>query len=262
MLAGNLLSVVAWGGSDDEAELFRQIEALPWIEVMSDAGTDDWQEQWFLDGLKARVTNDAQGMHFAAGPTHRHNPDHAVLWTKQSFSGDVRIDFEYTKTDDEIRNVNIIYLLATGQGDAPFVQDIFTWRDLREEPAMRMYFDHMNTYHVSFAAFPMENEDQDPEADYIRARRYLPEAGNGLTGTALQPDYEPEGLFRRGVPHQITVIKHGDHLFMRVQNEEQTMICHWPTNTHPDIQSGRIGFRHMFTRSARYRDIRVSTIVP
>lgn len=247
-------------GAETEADKFARIESAPWREVWFDAGTGDWREQWFLDGKKARVTNDERGMHFAAGPTHRHDPDHAVLWTKESFSGDVRIDFEYTKTDDEIRNVNIIYLLATGQGKPPFGEDIFTWRDLREEPAMRMYFNHMNTYHVSFAAFPMENEDQDPEADYIRARRYLPDAGEGLRGTALQPDYEPEGLFRPGVPHRITVIKHGDHLFMRVQNDEQSMICHWPTDTHPDLTAGRIGLRHMFTRSARYRDIRISAL--
>lgn len=253
-------AVLAGGSKAADREAFESTAAAHWQMVWFDAGTEDWREHWFLDGENATVTNTPEGMNFAAGPTHGYNPDHAVLWTQQSFSGDVRIDFEYTKTDDEIRNVNIIYVLASGKGEPPYVQDIFTWRDLRREPWMKHYFDHMNTYHVSFAAFPMVNEDQDPEADYIRARRYLPQVGNGLKGTALQPDYEPEGLFKKGVPHQITVIKRGDHLFMRVQNAEQTMICHWPTSTHPDIESGRIGFRHMFTRSARYRNIRISTI--
>ncbi len=257
---GLLSAGLALGLNAAEQEAFAEAAAADWQEVWFDDGTGDWAEKWFLDGLTAQVSNDERGMHFAAGPTHGHHPDHAVLWTRQSFAGDVRIDFEYTKTDDEIRNVNIIYVLASGQGAAPFVEDIVAWRDLRTEPWMKHYFNHMNTYHVSFAAFPMVNADQDSEADYIRARRYMPDSSNGLGGTALLPDYEPEGLFKKGVPHQITVIKRGDDLFMRVRNAEQTLVCHWPTTTHPDISSGRIGLRHMFTRSARYRNFRISSI--
>ena len=63
--------------------------------------------------------------------------------------------------------MNILYIQATGSGEEPFVKDITEWNELRRAPAMRMYFDHMNTYHISYAAFP-NNEDT---TSYIRARR-------------------------------------------------------------------------------------------
>jgi hypothetical protein len=72
--------------------------------------------------------------------------------------------------------------------------------DLRKVPAMATYFNHMNLYHISYAAFPPDG------GQYIRARRYMPETGKGLDGTALEPDYYPKTLFRAGrgarlVPH-------------------------------------------------------------
>ena len=45
---------------------------------------------------------------------------------------------------------------------------------------MSMYFNHMNTYHISYAAYG--NTDEPDKHDYIRARRYMPESGNGLKG--------------------------------------------------------------------------------
>ena len=48
---------------------------------------------------------------------------------------------------------------------------------------MRLYFNHMNTYHISYAAFRQKNDDS--EEDYIRGRRYMPDAGKGLSGTAV-----------------------------------------------------------------------------
>jgi len=116
-----------------------------------------------------------------------------------------------------------------------------------------MYFNHMHTYHISYAAYP---NDQDSTEDYIRTRRYMPEA-NGLRGTDLAPDYFRTGLFKTGVPHTITVIKRGQELFMHVRNDEKQMLCHWKNESLPPILEGRIGLRHMFTRSARYRDFRI-----
>ena len=80
--------------------------------------------------------------------------------------------------------------------------------------------------------------------------------------TDLEPDYYPEGLFEKGIPHKITVIKKPRGLFMRIQNAEQTYHCHMTNPDLPAIEKGRIGLRHMYTRSSRYKNFRVSTTCP
>ena len=79
-------------------------------------------------------------------------------------------------------------------------------------------------------------------------------------GTALKPGYARTGFFATGVPHQITVIKKGRGLFMYIRNAEQELLCHWPNPDLPMIEEGRIGLRHMYARSARYRNVRVSVL--
>jgi hypothetical protein len=237
---------------------FRELTNADWKEVFHDPCTQDWEENWTLDGLKARIKNSAQGMDFTAGPTFRDDSCHAVLWTKKSFRGDVRIDYEYTKLDETVRAVTILYLLATGSGEGPYQKDIAQWGHLRVVPSMRTYFHNMNTYHISYAAFGGMNTD--PDNDYIRARRYLPKAKKGLQGTELKPDYLKTGLFATGVCHKMTVIRVGHDLFLHIQNNEKTKLCHWRTDPLPPIVEGRIGLRHMYTRSARYRDFRISVL--
>ena len=241
---------------DNEMKRFQELASADWQEVFYDSCTGDWTEQWILDGLKATVENGDEGMVLSAGPIQGDDSCHAVLWTKPIFEGDVRIDYEYTKVDDAIKNVNILYVLASGSGEGAFAEDIFEWNKLREIPSMRLYFNHMNTYHISYDAFSQDNENA--QSDYIRGRRYMPETGQGLTDTELNPDHLGTGFFKTGVPHQIIVIKKGGDLFMFVRNDEQQLLCHWSTDEFPPVTSGRIGLRHMYTRSARYRDFRVS----
>jgi len=269
VLLSLLLSSLTWSaipamadaGKDPmstDVKLFNQIMESNWQDVFRDNGTGDWKEQWFLDGLKASVVNTPAGMEFSAGPVHRDDSCHAVLWTRQSFEGDIRIDYEFTKLDDTIHNVCIIYVLATGSGEGEFDTDISKWNELRKVPSMRLYYNNMNTYHISYAAFGQENED--PEDDYIRARRYMPEKGGKLKGSDLEPDYLHTGMFKTGVPHHITIIKKGDDLFMFIRNAEKEMLCHWKTDAFPPVTQGRIGLRHMYTRSARYRDFHVAVL--
>ena len=120
---------------------------------------------------------------------------------------------------------------------------------------MKMYFDHIHSYHISYAANPGTKKA------YIRGRRYMPEK-QGLKGTELKPDYSTPELFTTGVKHHITVIKNDRDLFMRIKNPEQTVYCHVANQDLPVITEGRIGLRHMFTRSARYANFRVSRPVP
>ncbi len=241
---------------ENDMQQFQQISEARWQEVFNDPCTGDWTERWMLDGLKASVKNGPTGMELSAGLVQGDDSCHAVLWTKQRFEGDIRIDYEFTKLDDSIHNVIILYVLATGSGAEGFDSDIMKWNNLREIPSMRTYFNHMNTYHISYSAFDQDNAD--PQGDYIRARRYLPETGQGLEGTALIPDYSRTGLFETGVPYRITVIKKDDDLFMHIRGNGKEKLCHWKTDDFPPITEGRVGLRHMYTRSARYRDFRIS----
>ncbi|WP_081754302.1 DUF1961 family protein [Catenovulum agarivorans] len=239
---------------------FNQINNSAWQQVMFDSGDKNWREHWFVDGLVGSVENSPKGMHVKAGPEANNHAHHFVVWSKQIFTGDIKVEYEYTRTDSAIRYVNILYLLANGEGTAQFDKDIMRWADYRQAPYMRHYFDNMNTYHISYAAFGIENNDADK--DYVRARRYLPLENRGLKGTALEGDNMNTGLFKTGVPHRITVIKKGQNLWMRVVNQTQSQIYHWDLTSHPDITEGRIGLRHMYTRSARYKNFSVSTLAP
>ncbi|MEO2048151.1 MAG: DUF1961 family protein [Pirellulales bacterium] len=240
-----------------EQEAFKQASEGKWQNVFSDACTGDWKEKWFLDGEIGEVHTGPDGMKLTAGREFKNDAHHMVLWTKESFEGDLKIEYDYTRLDNETRCVNILYIQATGSGEEPYAKDIAKWKKMRSVPAMRMYYHHMNAYHISYAAFPNQGKDQ---TSYIRARRYIPNKA-GLEGTDLESDYYPEGLFATGVKHQITVIKKDYDLFMRIENPDQVFCCHMINSKLPVITEGRIGLRHMYTRSARYQNLRISTAV-
>lgn len=240
-----------------EESIFEQLNKQNSDEVFFDSCTEDWQQKWFLDGKNAEISHSELGMDFMAGPKRKENASHAVLWSKQSFTGDIKIEYDYTKIEDVIEAVTIIYIQATGSGVKDYDADISVWADKREVAAMREYFNHMNTFHISYAAFDIGNSGEGK--DYIRARRYIPEKG-GLRNTDLKPDYFETGLFEQGVPYKITIIKKGEHLFMQIKNKEQIYLCHWLTDKVPPITEGRIGLRHMWTRAARYKNFKVSKL--
>ncbi|MEM9587293.1 MAG: DUF1961 family protein, partial [Planctomycetota bacterium] len=238
---------------DADAVAFQEADRTPWRQAFFDPGTQDWSQRWFLDGEVGKVTNDSNGMRLSAGPEFKNNAHHMVLWTKDSFQGDLKIEYDYTRLDTETRCVNILYIQATGSGTGPYEEDIFKWRELRRVPAMSEYFNHMKAYHISYAAFP-NNENA---TSYLRGRRYLPET-SGLKGTELTPDYYPQRLFKPRVPHHITVIKKPRDLYLRVSNDQDTEHFHLKNESLPEIDGGRIGLRHMYTRSALYKNFRVS----
>jgi len=235
---------------------FGRLLDLNWQPRFNDPGTADWQRYWFLDGENAVIRNTEDGMEFFAGPTFGNDADHAVLWTNESFEGDVRMDYEFTRLDREHRCVNILYIQATGSGEPPYAEDIAEWSHLRRVPAMREYFGHMYAYHISYAAFT-NDDSRDP--GYIRARRYI---ASGLDGTQLGGDFDPTGLFEQGVPHVMTAIKSGQQIYLRIRNDQRDLLCHWQDETFPPIARGRVGLRHMYTRGARYRNIRILTARP
>ncbi|MFC2116860.1 pectate lyase, partial [Bacteroidota bacterium] len=228
----------------EEEKAFEELLSSAWDTVFSDDCKGDWSAKWSLDGKIGYVENSAEGMAFHAGPEIKNDAHHAVLWTRESFSGDLRIDYDYTRIDERDLQVNIIYIEATGSGEGEYSKEIFDWNSLREVPSMRTYFNNMNTLHISYAALS-------EEGDYIRARRYRPDFGTGLQGTDLGASYNT-GFFDTGVKHHITIIKKDFDLFMRVADSRKTVLYRFNYEDHPEIIEGRIGLRHMYSRSSLY----------
>lgn len=247
------------GIEGEKRQEFVQLNKADWEEVFFDSCTEDWKDQWSLDGLKATITNSEAGMDFSAGLVDKEDASHAVLWTKDRFKGDIKIEYEYTRTGMITRNVTILYIQASGATEIGVPYDLADWADERNIPAMRTYFKNLNTYHISYAAFGQNPVDEID--DYIRARRYMPILKKGLAGTAIEPDiFKRTALFAPDVPHHITVIKRGNEIFMMIKNPEKEYLCHWNNTQFPAITEGAIGLRHMFTRSARYKNFRISTL--
>ena len=114
-----------------QEQQFDHLLNLEWEKVFFDKGDRDWQQNWFLDGEKAEVKNMPDGMLFSAGPVERENASHAVLWTKMSFQGDLKIEYDFAKMDKATKAVNILYIQATGDEEDPYKKDIAEWSDLR-----------------------------------------------------------------------------------------------------------------------------------
>lgn len=224
-----------------------------WNLVFKDKCTKDWTKHWTLDGLVATVGNTANGMHFKAGPEVRNDAHHAVLWTKASFEGDIKIEYEYTRTDTAMRWVNILYIQATGDGEEGFVPDISKWSKFREVPAMRKYYENMNLLHISYAAF-RNNADG---TYYVRARKYPKPKNEHFDVTKITPSYDQRGYFKSGQTYHITVIKTDNHLLFKMGSKDGQEVYTWDLSEVAPITDGRIGLRHMYTRSAIYRNFKI-----
>lgn len=82
---------------------FKQASEGNWKNVFSDLCTGDWTKKWFLDGKVGSVKTGSNGMQLTAGPQFKNDSHHMVLWTKDSFKGDLKIEYEYTRLDSESR---------------------------------------------------------------------------------------------------------------------------------------------------------------
>jgi len=226
-----------------------------WKLAFQDDCTEDWTKQWTLDGLIATVENTQEGMHYKAGPEAGNDAHHAVLWTKESFSGDVKIEFDYMKTDDANKYVNILYIQATGDEEGVYEKDIANWKHLREVPKMRMYFENMNTFHISFSAFGNDGAG----LHYVRARRYPKPKDKPFNSIVVEPSYDMQGLFEKGKIYHITAIKTSEKLSFKMEHQNETQYFEWDITKVAPISEGRIGLRHMYTRTAIYKNFKIYT---
>ncbi|MFM2292343.1 MAG: hypothetical protein RIS29_2156 [Bacteroidota bacterium] len=241
-----------------EEREFLKADAANWETVFEDDFKTDWKKNWLADGEKADIKNIPTGLLYKAGEVPASDADHSVLWTRQSFEGDIRVEFDFQKKDDATKFVNILYLFAEGSGVGEYSTDISQWTNLRKIPAMKTYFEHMKAYHISFAAF--ENDNSNPAEDYIRARCYLPERGKGLAGTEIKPDYFRTGLFQKNTIYHLCIIRRGNNLLMQVKGDGKELYTRWNTADFPPLKSGRIGLRLMGSRVSEFRNFTVYKI--
>ena len=218
--------------------------------------TDPIGDGFFLDGLEARITpTEDGGYDFISGRIPSVDSGHAVLWTKKEYSGDVEIEFDYTRLDDkDERSVTacLLYFHAEGNGDGPYDRDISKWNLLRTVPAMNLYFGHMRLYHISFAAFDSRFE---PHA-YVRGRIY--KAGE-LEGTNLSPDYLPGDFFQAGLKYHIRAGVKGRELYFQAERDGRILDCSWEIPEEDRRSHGRIGIRQMSSRSMHIDNITIRT---
>jgi hypothetical protein len=244
--------------SAQEEDFIQINKQANWKLKFSDKGKSNYQNNWFLDGLKAKITNSNKGLLFSAGQVEGNDADHAVLWTKQSFAGDIKITYEFTKIDHNQDWVNIIYIHATGIGVKPFDEDISKWNNLRTIPAMSTYFKNMNALHVSYAAF---DKELPRGQDYIRVRKYpIAKGANFNQTTEIPPAFFDTQLFKTGIKYQLTLIKKGNQFYFQVKGDNEDKVYNWDISSAANITEGRVGLRHMYTRSSLYKNFKIYTI--
>ena len=246
------------GQNTDSDEFETLNQSKQWQLQFNDPCTKDWQSKWFLDGLHAEIKNTKEGMLFSGGNVEGDDAYNAVLWTKDSFKGDLKIEYSYTKTDTKTIWATILYIQATGIGIAPYAEDITQWNKLREIPAMKTYYNNMKALHISYASY--DNKNTDIKNDYIRVRKYPVLAGQNFNTTTEIPNaYFETGLFNPNETYRITIIKTNKKLYFRVVGKNTSKLFSWDLSSSPAILEGRIGLRHMHTRSAEYKDFSIFT---
>jgi len=248
------ISVTVLGQGCVESDFSKLANSKDWKIQFSDECTENWQTKWHLDGLRANVTHNKNGMVLTAGPIEKDNSCHAVLWTKESFKGDIKIEYDYTRTDVLKQNVVMLYIQATGTGKGPYTHDIFEWNDLRIIPAMNMYYNNMNALHISYSAYDRSDPNHE---DYIRVRRYP--VVTHFKDTEIPEARFNTGLFKPGKTYRITAIRTTGKLYFKVEGQGKSECYEWDTSDFPDVTEGRVGLRHMYTRSAMYKNFKIYT---
>jgi len=233
--------------------------------LFEDPMTGNWQDHWFLDGEKAVLEHRDGGLAFITEYTVNKNVDragfdaqHAVLWTRQQFEGDIRITYTYTKLPG-CSWQKLIYVQARGIGEAPYVKDIHAWRNLRQVAKMNMYFNYMDLIGLSLR-------------EEIRCKRYP--WSDVERDIELENEFLPRGENRGmeiGREYHVLVEKRKKSILLRITDAEtgKDVVDHtWGLtdekvleNRNPRfIDKGRIGIRQMGGHKILMRDFKVERL--
>jgi hypothetical protein len=250
--------------SDKGTETMSESDATVLFE---DPMTANWQENWFLDGERADLDHRDGGLAFLTSASKvdkrvdraAFDAQHAVLWTRQEFEGDIRISYRYTRLPD-CSWQKLIYVQAQGIGEEPYVKDIYAWRDRRDVAVMSEYFKHMD-----LIALSLRSE--------VRCKRY---PWVDMEGNALESEFMPRAE-NKGLPegHELHVLveKRKESIRLRIKDVEtgQYAVDHtWDLtdeNVLKDrapkfVEKGRIGIRLMGGHKILMRDFKVERLQP
>ncbi len=224
-----------------------------WKLVFADNAQESWEKKWSLDGLKATVGRQKEGLILTSGKTYQEDASHCVLWTKQNFIGDVKIEYDFTRLDHELTNIAvcILYIQATGLGQAPYSENIFDWNHLRQVPKMSTYFNYMNGYHISYST------TGGTDFNYIRARRYPSLHKDFDKDTRILPSYEKIDLFKPDETWHLCIEKRAQELTFSASRDKEKYEWKWVTSQFPQVTHGPIGLRQMATRQSLYANFKV-----
>jgi hypothetical protein len=232
--------------------------------LFQDSMAENWQENWFLDGEKATLEHRDGGLAYLTEYTVNKNVDregfdsqHAVLWTREEFEGDIRITYTYTVLPGSSWQ-KLIYVQAQGVGQGPYVEHIYAWRDEREIAVMSAYFNYMDLIGLSLR-------------DQIRCKRY---PWNDMEGNSLETEFMPRAE-HSGLPQgrelDVRVDKTKTSIALHIQDTEtgQVVVDHtWDLtdekvleNRDPKyVEAGRIGLRLMGGHKIHFRDFNVELL--
>ena len=73
----------------------------------------------------------------------------------------------------------------------------------------------------------------------------------------IEPDYEDVHMFEPNVKYHITIIKMGNEFYFHAQSDSKEGLFPLNYEGFPEVKEGRIGLRHMATRSALYGNFNV-----
>lgn len=226
-----------------------------WRLAFSDNGTGRWSDDWVLFGNPERisVTNGPDGMTFRAGDGTDANADHAILWSKRSFSGDLRVEWDYTVLDRYSSTIppngycSALMLYSSGAGTFGLPTELLAWpQQARQADTSGRYF-HERTrgLQLNYAFVG------DPRGNRFRIR--------ANPGYLLGTESDETDFFRPGASYHVAVEKTGAVVGVKVA-ELSSGREFSTTFADPLLQnysSGRIGLRNMNRRESRYAKVRV-----
>ena len=203
---------------------------------------------WFFSGGTITKSQDREKYH----------AHHAVLWTHQEFSGDIKVSFETKSVDEPIYGNILFYIQAQGIGNGPYKKDIHEWRKTREVPAMNKYFQYMDLLSISFRKelrlkrYPLRSEDG--------TEQYAPRIGEFSDWHGVIKD--------KWLRYEIEKRKKSFTIRSYDADTGELMAdVTWDTSEQgvgrglPFVEHGRIGIRHMSTKQSVYRNFKRRKIV-
>jgi len=233
------------------------------VLLFKDSMSKDWQSNWFLDGKNAVLKHRDGGLAFITTASKEDkkvnraafDAQHAVLWTKREFEGDIRISYTFSKHPDSSWQ-KLIYVQARGIGQKPYVEDIHAWHKLRDVARMDKYFKRMNLVSLSLR-------------DQIRCKRY---PVMDLEGNRLPCESKPRGE-NKGLPNggefHVLIEKRKKSILLRIKNLQtgEFAVDHtWDLSELTEkrnpkfVEKGRIGLRLMGGHKINFRNFKVEQI--